>query len=613
MSNNIYSFIREQRNTYETKTIPVPGLGDWNQYDHIEKTNAYWSDTYEEDDAFDDVIGAFPFDNIHKAPTLLEARSTDFDTKHIEVPPVNSSRRARISSMIATKALANHMEDIRFGQFMNRTSFIRAKFGGVHACKEAENIVVDKWEQLITDQADIMSAPTIKRVYMSPSEVMAMTAWKNTKEAIRGAETHRGQNIGTEASDDDADSTGHLIEVFITEGDFSVSFLKEAQALRDEDDYTYNEDEDFEYKYCRVICCGADWNAKNDNGESEENGLVFYAEAETMPLRKYLARNPLTGRGLGESVPEVLFEPQKWWNFTKTEEIRMIAIAGKKLYVTDDPDILANIFDEGVDHGTVLRVGQGKMLTELNQMPTGTPVYQGMRQEMKENARELTSYFQANSGAESKANVPFRAQYLQSVNGDATFQQYREELGFFYKEIIEDWVLPDALKKAASSDEIFATFTPQELQLIDEVIIESQILDAIFDASHMGKEVSPEMVDLMRQQMQGDMRREGSKRTITDIKEFIKDAGKFVRVHTTDEMRDKATIFESYYSLLQILGPGDPRFNAVVGKVMEGLNITKEELELYADETIQGEQGKPETKQLEASQEQGAQAAIAAL
>jgi len=613
MSNNIYSFIREQRNTYETKTIPVPGLGDWNQYDHIEKTNAYWSDTYEEDDAFDDVIGAFPFDNIHKAPTLLEARSTDFDTKHIEVPPVNSSRRARISSMIATKALANHMEDIRFGQFMNRTSFIRAKFGGVHACKEAENIVVDKWEQLITDQADIMSAPTIKRVYMSPSEVMAMTAWKNTKEAIRGAETHRGQNIGTEASDDDADSTGHLIEVFITEGDFSVSFLKEAQALRDADDYTYNEDEDFEYKYCRVICCGADWNAKNDNGESEENGLVFYAEAETMPLRKYLARNPLTGRGLGESVPEVLFEPQKWWNFTKTEEIRMIAIAGKKLYVTDDPDILANIFDEGVDHGTVLRVGQGKMLTELNQMPTGTPVYQGMRQEMKENARELTSYFQANSGAESKANVPFKAQYLQSVNGDATFQQYREDLGFFYKEIIEDWVLPDALKKAASSDEIFATFTPQELQLIDEVIIESQILDAIFDASHMGKEVSPEMVDLMRQQMQGDMRREGSKRTITDIKEFIKDAGKFVRVHTTDEMRDKATIFESYYSLLQILGPGDPRFNAVVGKVMEGLNITKEELELYADETIQGEQGKPETKQLEASQEQGAQAAIAAL
>ena len=44
---------------------------------------------------------------------------------------------------------------------------------------------------------------------------------------------------------------------------------------------------------------------------------------------------------------------------------------------------------------------------------------------------------------------------------------------------------------------------------------------------------------------------------------------------------------------------------------MEGLNITKEELELYADETIQAEQGNPETKQLEASQEGGAAAAMA--
>ena len=34
-----------------------------------------------------------------------------------------------------------------------------------------------------------------------------------------------------------------------------------------------------------------------------------------------------------------------------TEEMRMIAISGKKLYLTDDPNVLANIFDEGVDHG----------------------------------------------------------------------------------------------------------------------------------------------------------------------------------------------------------------------------------------------------------------------
>ena len=269
----------------------------------------------------------------------------------------------------------------------------------------------------------------------------------------------------------------------------------------------------------------------------------------------------------------------------------MIAIAGKKLYVTDDPDILANIFDEGVDHGTVLRVSQGKTLTELNQMPTGTPVYQAMRAEMKENVRELTNYFQANTGAEAKANVPFKAQYFQGVMGDSQFEQYREELGFFYKEIIEDWVLPDALKKYSSKDELYTTFTPQELQLIDEVIVESRLTEEMVKSTLEGKVISPEMVDEMRAKMQGQLRKEGSKRTIKEIQDFIKESGKQVTVHTTDEARSKMVLFESYSSLLQVLDPQDPRFAAIVDKVMQGLGITKEELDMYADQTIQGKPG----------------------
>ena len=88
----IFNYIREERNKYDNNTIPIRGIGEWSQKDHLNKIDAYWSDTYEDDDAYDDVIGAFPFENIHKAPTLLEARSTDFDQKHVEVEPKNGSR-----------------------------------------------------------------------------------------------------------------------------------------------------------------------------------------------------------------------------------------------------------------------------------------------------------------------------------------------------------------------------------------------------------------------------------------------------------------------------------------------------------------------------------------
>ncbi len=587
---NIYNYIRTERTRYNSQSIPVPGMGDWNQADHINKIDAYWADTYV-NDAWDDVIGDYPFENIHKAPTLLEARATDFDTKHIEVDPINGSRRARISAMIASKVLKLHMDEIKLGKFFNETSSIRAKYGAAMAVKEGEEIKVEKWQQLITDQADLMSAPRIKRMFLSPSEMFKMKGvWDNVDIAMQTADNFRSQSIEDQGAEEDAESTGELVEVFVIEGDMSVSMLESAKA--DKEDLPYEElpEDEYEFVYGRIICCGADWTS-DENGKKLENGIVFYAEKEKQPLQKVIIRNAFAGRGMGESVPESLFEPQKWWNFSKTEEIRMIAIAGKKLYVTDDPDILANIFDEGVDHGTVLRVSQGKTLTELNQMPTGTPVYQAMRAEMKENVRELTNYFQANTGAEAKANVPFKAQYFQGVMGDSQFEQYREELGFFYKEIIEDWVLPDALKKYSSKDELYTTFTPQELQLIDEVIVESRLTEEMVKSTLEGKVISPEMVDEMRAKMQGQLRKEGSKRTIKEIQDFIKESGKQVTVHTTDEARSKMVLFESYSSLLQVLDPQDPRFAAIVDKVMQGLGITKEELDMYADQTIQGKPG----------------------
>lgn len=606
----IFSYIREQRNYYETQDIPVPGFShDWSQKDHINKIDAYWSDQYEEGDAYDDVIGDYPFENIHKAPTLLEARSTDFDQKHIEVEPKNGSRDARISAMIATKALANHMEDIHFGMFMNEVSYIRAKYGGVLASKEGEKIVVDKWQQLITDQADIMSAPRIKRYFMSPSELSKMKgSWQNVKEAIKAAEEFRGQDIGEESADDDAESTGNIIEVFAVEGDLPKCLLYSAQAIRDGEVYEEHEDDRYEYEYGRIIVCGADWVEMKDN-KTMENGIVFYAEKEDKPLQKYLARNPLAGRGLGEAVPEVLFEPQKWWNFTKTEEIRMIAIAGKKLYVTDDPDILANIFDAGVDHGTVLRVAQGKSLTELNQLPTGTPIYQTMRGEMFENIQRLTSSFAAAIGEEAKSGTPFRAQYLQNIEATSQFEQYREEMGFFYKEIIEDWVLDDALAKAAKEDEIYATFTPQELALIDDVILNNELIQMRVEAVQKGQVITPEQMEIMRDALQRKLRKD-NKRTIKGIKEYIKKASRKVRVHTTDEQRNKAVLFESYANLLQLLNPQDPRFNALIDKVMQALGITKEELELYNDETIMGQQGNVKTEQVAKETQPRAQAAL---
>lgn len=620
---NIFDYIRSQRTEYETTHIPLTEGDEYSQYEVLKQINYYWRNKYLED-AHDDIIGDYPFDNISKYRVLLEARATDFDTKHIEIEPEKPDRVTRVKSMLSTKAVREHMRDITFSAFINDLCITRPKYGGVLCKKTEDGVFVVKWENLITDQSDIMAGIRIERHYLTPSEMLKKkSVWQNVKDALKTAEEHRDKSVA--ANYDDAQTQGNLIEVYEIQGDIPLSMLKEAQAIRDGKEFTQTEDEidndDFEYVEATIIIAGCDWvnKRKDENGNEydEEDGVVLYANKQKT-THKYLARNPIVGRGLGEGLVESIFEHQKWHNFTKTEEMRMIAIAGKKLYVTDDPDILSNIFDDGVDHGTVLRVSPGKTFTELNQVPTSLPVYQNMRQEWDVSADKTTSSFSAKLGEEAKAGTPFRAQYLQNVEASSQFEQYREEIGIFLQEIVEDWLLPDALKKLVEKDAIYSSFTPQELQLIDDVLVTETVNKELLERTLKGEVVTPEMMMMIGEETRKHLNKQGSKRYVEKIKEFVKDAGGSVVVHTTDEARNKAVYFESLSNTLALLDPADPRRNALIDRIMEAIGISKEELEMYADQQqpmMQQQQNGPapklQTKELMKSQMTGGELAMA--
>jgi hypothetical protein len=604
---NIYKYIRSQRAFYETETIPLQEGDEFSQFQTLRKVDLYWRNKYV-NVAWDRIIGDFPFDNVSKYRVLLEARATDFDQKHFEVPATNSSRKARIASMIATKSLTKHMDDIKFSKTLNDICITRPKYGGVLLKRVKENVVVVPWQNVITDPTELMSGVIIERYYVTPSELLKM-GWDKAlvREAIEGAVATREKTMA-QGGQGEAETQGVYIEIYEAHGDIPLSMYK---ATRGED---YEDEDVYEYVKAHIVLANPEMRTKINEStgqeETEEMGVVFYCETEKEVPYKFLARNPIAGRAIGEGVVEALFEHQKWHNFLKTEEMRMAAVAGKKLYWTDDPDILANIFSEGVDHGHVLRVTQGSTLQELNQIPTGLPMYQNIKQEWSDSADKTSSSFSANIGEEAKSGTPFRAQYLQNVEASSQFEQYREEIGIFLQEVCEDWLLPDALKKAASKGEIYDTFTMQELQLIDEVIVEASLTDELIKKTLEGEVIDPMMVDALRAGMQSSLRKEGSKRSITDIAKFIVEAGKFVRVHTTDEARNKAVLFESYSNLLALLDPTDPRFNALIDKVMQSVGITREELELYNGEAMQAKQGQIKQEEMQAQEMPRGQAAM---
>lgn len=597
----ILNFIEGQRQFYDTQTIEIPGDEDYSQSELIHSINCARLSKYKSDNAHDDIIGDYPYDNVSKYRIRLEARATDFDPKHIEIEPVDGSRAARVSAMIATKVLRAHMRRHDFGAFLDAYADTRPEYGGFLAKKTKDGIKKVPWENVITDMSDIMGGVIIERHYMKPS-ALKKTNWKNVDQVIATAAEKKKKQDMQDNDGEETETITDLIEVWEMHGEVTLAMYKEAEAEFEDTEYDYDPGDELEFVKCQIIVAPE---GKDEDGNMQ--GMVLQANEESEFPYKYDARNPFVGRGLGEGIPEELSEHQRWHNFYKTEEARAVAIGGKVLFVTNDGSVVDTIYDEGIEHGTIMKIDDEKMFQQLNTLPTSVPLYQNIRDEWGQSGDKVTSSFAAAMGEEAKAGTPFRAQYLQDVNANSQFIQYREHMGRFIREIVEDWELPDALAEAAKENSIYESFTKAELRLIDEVIVARAMTNRLADILLKEKRsVSAQEQEAIRIGMQTTLDRMGSRRAIEDIKDFIKgDVAKNVVIHTTDEDRSKAVLFESYNTLLQTLAPGSPESVAIIDKIMDMLGISREELALYAEEAPTAQApGNIETEELAAEEAQ---------
>ena len=576
----LYDFVESERGFYESQTIPLIDGDEYSQYQLIRAINFTRRNKYVDDSASDDIIGDFPYDNISKYRIRLEARSTDFDIKHIEIEPVDSSREARASAMIASKALQKELRDMNFGKFLNVYADTRPEYGSF-LCKYVDDEFVKvPFENVITDMTDILSSPIIEKHYYTPAQLKKQDGWENVDEAVETAIQKKKDKDVKKGANDEAETIGRFIEVLEVTGELSVAMLKEAQGIEPE-----IEDET-EYTLARVIFAPMGKNEKKEN-----EGIILFAEEISEDEYPYFldVRHPLVGRagGLGEGIPEELAEHQRWHNFYKTEEARAVAIGGKLLFYTDDGNVVDSIYAEGIEHGTILKVEQGNQFGQLNTMPNSVPMYQSIREEWQSSADKNTNSFDAVIGEEAKSGTPFRSQYLSNIAGTSQFEREREDMGFFIGKLITERVLKRALEKAAKEDKIDAVFNRQELDFINQVQAEQAVLDQVVEKTLAGTPVLPEEVDMIRQKVMREQSQFGTRRTIKDIAKFIKKAGDKVIVHTTDEQRNKAVLFESLSNALMLFAENDPARMAMRDRVLDHMGVSYEELAMYANQAAQ--------------------------
>jgi hypothetical protein len=604
----IYDYVEGLKTFYETRTIPLQSGDDYSQYQLIRAVNFARRSRYLDENAYDDIIGDYPYDNISEYRIRLEARSTDRDIKHMEVEPVDASDEARVSSMVATKALQKKMRDMRFGKTLNEYSVVRPRYGAVLFKRvETENgkdVYIVPWENVVTDMTDILTSPIVEKHYFTPGALKKQTTWNNVDLAITTSrERNKNKDIGDKGNAL-ADTVGSYIEAFECTGEIDKATLLEAQ------DKEWKPEDLNEFVLARIIYAplGKDKSGKN-------TGIVFRADEITEDEYPYKldVRHPVIGRAFGEGIPEELAEHQRWHNFYKTEEARAVAIGGKVLFYTDDGNVVDSIYSDGIDHGTILQVGEGRTFQQLNTIPSTVPVYQNINESWDTSADKKTNSFEAVMGEESKSGTPFRAQYLQNMAGTSQFEMELEDMGLFLEELIGDWILEDALNEASQAGEIDDTFTKEELDLIDRTIINKEMIKRGAESLMQGQLVTPEIQAIMEKDINTDLKRKGARRKITDIQKFIKNAGKKVIARTTDEQRSKAVLFESYSNAINLakgIDRTDPVQLALRDKVLDMIGVSEQELMLYVNQAMQaaeqmapqGGQVKMQTKEMNSEQ-----------
>lgn len=606
----IFERVEGMREFYETRTIPLQDGDDYSQYQLIKAINYARRSRYMDENAYDDIIGDYPYDNISEYRIRLEARSTDRDIKHIEVEPVDSSDEARVSAMVATKALQKKMRDMKFGKTLNQYAVMRPRFGAVlfkrTETEEGKEVNIVPWENVITDMTDILSSLIVEKHFYTPNQLKKQTTWDNVDEAILTARMRKkDKDIGNKEGSK-ADTVGDYITVYEVTGEVERSVLLDAQGKE------WDEDDMNEFVLARIIYTPT---GKDKSGKM--SGIIFRADELTEDEYPYKldVRHPVIGRAFGEGIPEELAEHQRWHNFYKTEEARAVAIGGKVLFYTDDGNVVDSIYSDGIEHGTILQVGEGKSFRQLNTIPSSVPVYQNITEAWDNSADKKSNSFEAVMGEESKSGTPFRAQYLQNVAGTSQFEQELEDMGLSLEELIGDWILEDALEEAAQAEEIDEVFNKEELELIDRTIVNRAMVQRSVDSLLAGQMVTPEAQMQMEQDLTIELKRKGARRKITGIQDFIRNAGKKVIVHTTDEMRSKAVLFESYSNAINLakgIDRTDPVQLALRDKVLDMIGVSEQELQMYVNQAMQAAsqmQGQPtvgnvkmDTTQLNAEQ-----------
>src|SRR4029077_14443304 len=460
------------------------------------------------------------------------------------------------------------MKEINFDNLLNVMGQTRAKYGHV-VVKKVERaaelqIHVVPWRDLITDQVDITDGPKVFRHHFTPAQLKtegAKMGWHNIDEAI---ETAQKQQPATVTGKGRYNRTlGANIEVWEVDGVLPDSYLPD-NADKEGADQTYSRQ-----KHIVVL---------DEHDKDEVDGVALFEGPSSEDPYKDLAWEKLPGRGLGVGVIEDLFEAQVWTNYSVKQKKDMLDLAGKIIFQAADGNVAAKNVLTDLENGAILNTAPNFPITQINNSPAGMGALSQLMEDWNTQAENMTSTYPAILGSTPPHGTAFRTVAAMNQEASAIFDYRREEMGIFIREIYRDWILPFLVKQIRRTTEFVGEMTPDEVQIISQLIAEYETKSMVKKTVLSGKPITQPQADAFKQSLIEAHVKAGTKRKFKFPKGFFK-SDYNVQVNTTGEQKDNQKLLAALFQIFQLVAQNptvlqNPTIARLFNEIMETSGVS---------------------------------------
>lgn len=286
--------------------------------------------------------------------------------------------------------------------------------------------------------------------------------------------------------------------------------------------------------------------------ERKGNALCQLVEENKKGLKPYEEAwyTRVNGRWYGRGIAEKLMMLQLWMNEVVNTRRNRARVSQLGLFkIRRGSNITPQMISRLVSSGAVL-VNDPKDIEQF--VINDVPVSAYKEEETINNwAQRTTSSFDISAGEQLPASTPATNAAIQNQNAQSTFVLIKEQIGMFLQRWLKRHVVP-ILQKGLTKGEVYRlTGEPNDLSVLDECHIDTQLAKMLEAANQRGIPLDPQNVMMTRDAVLQGIRQSGADRFVKYDKE-VNLTDYDVQVYITNEEMDKGVLTQNLLAALKL-------------------------------------------------------------